>query len=330
MISHCESNRERRKTHRSLLAVGLSSALVLVGQRPAFAVGQAAPPATTSVADPRRVQAKAKYEQGVDAYRSERYADAVRSFLEADAIEPSAALSYNIARAYENLSDDAQALRWYRNYLRLNPKAANAPEVNQYVLRLTEALNKQGIQQVTILSTPVGATVAIDDSPLGVTPLTVELRPGPHRATLSKRGFADAIRQFKLPASNPTDVSVELRPAPVSPSMANGDRGRRFGVAPWVTLGAATVCLGGALGFEVARRSAQNSADKEDVQLAFENDVQTVNSRRTTARVFLLAGGALAVTGVTLLAFNKRLTPESRAVVAGIPGGATLTLERSF
>ena len=330
MTSHRELNLEPRSYARSVLALGLSTALAFAGEHLALAAGQAVPPPTSTVVDQQRVQAKAKYEQGVAAYRAERYADAVRSFLEADAISPSAALSYNIARAYEKLSDDAQTLRWYRNYLRLNPHAANSADVTKYVQHLSAALEKQGIQQVTLLSTPIGATVAIDNRPLGVTPLTVELPPGSHSATLSKRGFAEATSHFELPATVPTDVSVDLKPAPASAALSNGDRGRRFGIAPWVTLGAATACLGGALGFELARRSARNSADSENVQLAFENDVQNVNSRRTTARVFLLAGGALAVTGVTLLAFNKRLTPESRATIAGTPGGATFTIERSF
>lgn len=323
---------------RPAVALGLVLALTASGLRPAFAAepGAANPRNSAQLApraadDQQRAQAKAKYEQGVEAYRAEHYADAVRSFLEADAISPSAALSYNIARAYEKLSDDAQALRWYRNYLRINPNAANAADVTRYVERLSLALSKKGIQQLTVLSTPAGATVAIDGNPLGVTPLTVELSPGPHTALLSKRGFADASSPVELPASHPIDVAVELRVAPVTANVAaSGPPGRRFGVAPWVTLGVATACLGGALGFELARRSAQNSAQKEDVQLNFENDVSAMNSRRTTSRVLLLTGSALAITGVALLAFNKRLTPESRAVVAGVPGGATLTLERSF
>jgi len=41
-------------------------------------------------------------------------------------------------------------------------------------------------------------------------------------------------------------------------------------------------------------------------------------------------GSVLAVTGGALLLFNTPVTPESRAVVAAVPGGATLGLERRF
>jgi len=291
------------------------------------------PSAATPGEDQRKASAKARYEEGVEAYRATRYAEAVRSFLEADALSPSAALSYNIARAYEKLADDAQTLRWYRNYLRLSPSAKNAAEVRGYVDALSAALAKRGIQQLTVLSTPPGATVAIDGTPLGVSPLTVELRPGTHTAQVSRRGFADVNGKFTLPAGAAIDLSVTLQAAaPMDAKAADTERDthRRFGIAPYLTLGAAAVCLGSAGIFEALRRSAQNSARSEQVQLAYEQDIDDMNSRQTTARIFLGVGGVLAATGVTLLVLNTPLAPESRARVAAVPGGATFSLDGSF
>lgn len=308
---------------RTLRCAGLLLGAVFLAN--AASAEPAAVSAPNAAEAPRRDAAKAKYEQGVEAYRAEHYVDAVRLFLDADAIAPSAALSYNIARAYEKLSDDAQTLRWYRNYLRLSPNAPNAAEVQKYVRDLSGALAKKGIQQLTVMSTPNGATVAIDGNPLGVTPLTVELRPGKHTALLSYRGYTDAQTEFDLPAQHPLDLPVNLS---LAPPPAEG--GRRFGVVPWVTLGAAAVCLGTAVGFEMSRRSAESSAENQSVQLDYEREIERMNSRQTTARVFLGVGSALAVTGAALLVFNTRVTPESKAVVAGIPGGATLAWQRSF
>jgi tetratricopeptide (TPR) repeat protein len=322
-----------RRLHwaRGPLLLAISVSLLATGPRPAFATDAAA--SALSNDEQRRTLAKAKYEEGVEAYRAARYADAVRLFLEADAISPSAALSYNIARAYEKLADDAQTLRWYRNYLRLNPQASNAAEVQGYVRSLSAALGKQGLQQLTVLTSPPGATVAIDGIPLGVSPLTIELRPGSHDTLLSRRGFSDFTGRFELSAATPMDLNVTLKPAPTSsqsPAQAHGEPGRRFGIVPYLTLGAAAACLGGAAIFEVSRRSAQSSARNEQVQLDYERDIEAMNSRQTSARVLLGVGGALAITGAALLVFNTRLTPESRAVVAGVPGGATLALERRF
>lgn len=295
------------------------------------ALADATAPSSAGSASPapaRRDLAKAKYQQGVEAYQAEHYAEAVRLFLEADSIAPSAALSYNIARAYEKLSDDAQTLRWYRNYLRLSPRAANADEVQKYVRTLSAALAKKGIQQLTVLSTPSGATLTIDGNPVGVTPLTLELPPGKHSALLSARGYVDVVTDFQLTAAAPLDLPVTLPAAPAAPAPVEG--ARRFGIVPWVTLGAAAACLGGAVVFEMSRRSAESSAENQVVQLDYERDVDRMNNRQTGARVLLGVGSALAVTGAALLVFNTRLTPESQAVVTGVPGGATFNWQRRF
>jgi hypothetical protein len=319
-----------RRWARTTLTLALCSSLLGLAPRSALATDTATSSASN---EQRRSLAKAKYEEGVDAYRGAHYVDAVRLFLEADAISPSAALSYNIARAYEKLADDAQTLRWYRDYLRRNPQATNASEVQGYVRSLSNGLAKQGLQQLTVLTSPPGATVTIDGTPLGVSPLTVELRPGRHETLLSLRGFSDFTESFELPRATPIDLNVSLTPAPKNgpaPGEASRDPGRRFGIVPYVTLGAAAACLAGSAIFEVSRRSAQSSAANEQVQLDYERDIDAMNSRQTTARVLLGVGSALAVTGAALLVFNTRLAPDSRAVVAGVPGGATLALERRF
>lgn len=330
ILSAQSERRERRA--RFALRAGLIAILLTSAPLDAFASGER----NDTASEQQRARAKARYEQGVEAYSSGRYADAVRLFLEADAISPSAALSYNIARAYEKLSDDAQTLRWYRNYLRLNPQASNASEVQRFERTLSEALAKKGIQQVTVLSTPLGATVAIDSRALGVTPLTVELRPGAHSALVTLRGYRDRVSNFTLPADVPIDVSVELSPAPPNPNTATNtqhdpeSRERRFGIAPWITLGAAAVALGAAAGFELARRSAQSDAKDEQVQLAYDSDFDAMNSRQTTARVLLGVGGALALGGAALLVLNTPVSRESHASVSAVPGGATLAWEHQF
>ncbi len=306
--------------------MALAGSLLLSSTRVTFAAD--APASSTD--QERKTSAQAKYQEGVEAYRNERYADAVRSFLEADAISPSAALSYNIARAYEKLADDAQTLRWYRNYLRLNPKASNAAEVQKYVAALAQSLAKKGIQQVTVLSTPIGATVTIDNNALGVTPLTVELSPGVHSVSLTLRGYADASNQFTLPAATPLDLPIALSAAPIQAAAPVQNHGRRFGVAPYVTLGIGAVLLGVAGVYEVSRRSAQSSAKNDVTQLDYERDVNAMDSRQSTARVFLGIGGAVTVAGAALLVFNTRLGPDSRASISGSPGGGSLLVEHRF
>jgi tetratricopeptide (TPR) repeat protein len=320
------------------LGVALAFFVSLTVGRPCPARADTGTAGTTVKGNDPRALAEARYEQGVEAYRNGRYVDAVRLFLDADTLSPSVALSFNIARAYEKIGDDAATLRWYRNYLRLKPNAPNRAEVSERIRKLSEALAGKGIQQLTVLSTPPGATVAIDGRAVGVTPLTIELAPGAHAALLTARGYDDAQRPFTLAASTPMDLAFELRASPLSQGgplatstpFYTQDGRRRFGVVPLVTIGAGIVALGGSLAFELSRSSAENAARNERVQRSFERDVDAMNDRQTVSRVLLGVGGVLLVTGSTLFVFNTKLSPDSSAVVSSLPGGARLSVSQSF
>jgi len=80
--------------------------------------------------------AKVRFEQGKAAYRDGRYADAIRAFADADALAPRAALSFDIARAYERLGEPARAIDSYSDFLRRAPDAPNADLVRARIAAL--------------------------------------------------------------------------------------------------------------------------------------------------------------------------------------------------
>ncbi len=289
-------------------------------------------PSDEAAAEQRRTQAKAKYERGADAYVAGRYKDAVEFFLAADKLSPSAPLSFNIARAEEKLSDAAGALRWYRDYLRRSPTARNASEVRAAIAALAATLAKKGVQQLTVLSKPEGATVEVDDQPAVVAPWTGELSPGRHHLSFSRAGYADAQRDVVLSASEPIDVSVQLEPksavagtdatertnasrSGALPANDAAERGPRLGLLPWVTLGVGAAALGGALTFELLRRSAENDA-KQAPQVDYQAQLDREQSRQTTARIFLGVGGAFVVAGGVMLLVDTK--PKSHLAGAGL------------
>jgi tetratricopeptide (TPR) repeat protein len=294
--------------------------------------GAASSPSDEAAAEQRRTDAKAKYEQGADAYGAGRYKEAVVLFLAADKLSPSAPLSFNIARAEEKLGNAAGALRWYRDYLRRAPAAQNAALVQTEIATLARTLEKKGIQQLTVLSKPEGANVEIDDQPAVVAPWTGELRPGPHHFLFSRAGYADAQRVVELSATEPIDVSVQLeqesavaatntkQPASVNtsgavPASEPATRGPRLGILPWVTLGVGGAALGGALTFEVLRRGAENDA-KHASQIGYQAQLDREQSRQTAARIFLGVGGAFVVAGGVMLLFDTK--PRSHVAGAGL------------
>jgi len=328
--------------------------------RPALAQSNAnAPDPTTE--EGKRAEGKARYERGAAAYSAGRFKDAIDLFLQADALASSAALSFNIARAYEKIGDDAASLQWYRDFRRRAPDAKNGAEVDERIHALEGLLAKKGVQQLTVLSAPLGATVIVDEQPVGVTPYTGQLPPGAHKVVLSLRGYADSEQKLELAADHAQDLNVPLVPAreratttaseapgtsPVEPTTSatqpagaapptDHPSGARFGVWPYVGLGAGAAVLGGSLGFELARRSAESAAKKDDTQVGYKEKLDREQSRQTTARVLAAVGGALFVTGGVLLVIDLTSRPAAKAKqarlgVACLPGACGLDVRGQF
>lgn len=286
-------------------------------------------PSAEGQAEARRMAAKERFEQGVAAYKEQRFADAVKLFLEADAIAPSAPLSFNVARSFEKLEDTSGALRWYRDFLRRSPQAANAAEVRGKVAALAAALAQRGVQQLSVLSDPGGATVLVDDQNVGVTPVTRDLPPGKHRLVLRLTGYKDRATDVVLEPQTPQDVSLRLEAAPQpTASGAVGtmraepapavERGPRFGILPVVLMGAGAASLVGSLGFELSRRSAESVAE-DAPQTEFQGHYDTMESRQMTSRVLAGIGGALLVTGGVLFTLDwQRKSAPNVALGCGL------------
>lgn len=311
---------------------------------------QAAPPTPADVQ--ARERAKQLYEQGVTAFREGRYSDAVDKLLEADRVMPNAAFSYNIALVYEQMGDERSALRWLRNYLRQStqPTDADAATVAK-VRKLESALQSQGLQQVSILSEPPGATIQLDGRALGITPFTTEITPGIHRITLMLEGYEPAQRDFELRPDRSTDVAFALvtrqqalppatgseaattsaakdipapilRPVPprsavhpVEPSSVS-----RIRPLTWIGLGAGALLLGGSGVVELERRR-QQGVTEEAPQATYQPEYDGMETRKVAARVLLATGSAVLATGVTLLVID--LTRTSRVSSAGLGGCGT-------
>lgn len=303
-----------RLTPPSALALALGLTLLAAP----LASARADAPSAEAAAEQRRVAAKEKFQQGVEAYKEQRFTDAVRLFLEADGLAPSANLSFNVARAYERLEDFSGALRWYRDFLRRNPSAPNAATVQERVAELSAKLAERGLQQVTLLSDPAGATVTLDGQPLGVTPLTRDLPPGQYRLRLRRDGYREHESQLTVAPDVARDVSLSLERAAAPPAsaplaasrqpLAQVPQSPRFGALPYVVLGAGGVSLLGALGFELGRRSA-DSAAADAPQTEFNDRYETMQSRQTVARVLAGVGGALVVAGGVLLYVDLQRKP---------------------
>lgn len=340
-----------RRFAQLLWAAGsLLPALVLLCPERAFAAGDK--PQASSAAQPLEV-ARARYRQGVEAYQAGHYRESIDYFLEADRVSPSAALSYNIALAYEKIDDPAAALRWYRDYLRRAPDTKDRASVETIIQSFEARLASKGVQQVTILTEPASATVLVDGKPVGVTPWTMEVPPGAHTLEIRHDGFETVKQSIDVPADHATDLQVTLQAAQQAPAAApatapsapasaqapaTADQGTKTsGGSTLTTLGIVGLAAGGAalIGagtFELLRRGTEDDAKKETTQVGYADRFDTMQSQQTAARVLLGTGVAFAAAGGILLYLGlSKSSDSSPAVGVGCaPGGCVSTVRGRF
>jgi hypothetical protein len=308
----------------------------------------------------RAREAASRYELGALAFRDARYREAVANFLAADALVPSAALSYNIALAYDKLKETARALSFYRDYLRRRADGENSEEVAARIRALELELMKKGVQQLTVLSEPPGATLRIEDEPVGRTPWTGEARPGEHRLTLTRKGHLPATRTVLLPAANAIDVRVRLEPempgAAAGPPLERVVKKRlaltplpepgppppppsRSTVVPWLTVGVGAAALAASGTFALLRQQSETEAESALTEQQREKREDQADRYRTTSLVLLGTGGGLVLTGTALILFGgssgdrlpaARKPTDGTAVVGCIAGGCFGTYRARF
>src|SRR4051794_34519288 len=97
-------NSAERRLFTGLFALVLGYATDAVGAPPAPGVTAGGPQT-----------ARDRYREGEAAYAAGHFRDAIEAFKKANGIAPSPALSFDIARAYDRLSDVPNALAWYRD-----------------------------------------------------------------------------------------------------------------------------------------------------------------------------------------------------------------------
>jgi tetratricopeptide (TPR) repeat protein len=272
-----------------------------------------------------------RYSEGERAYAEHRYKDAIDLFLDADAIMgKNAALAYNTALAYEAMGDGANALRWAREYLRRSPEAADRDVVQRMIDAQEARLEAKGLQQLTVLSDPAGATVLVDRKPVGVTPWTGELPPGAHALLLKLEGHAAAERTFELPASDAIEIRVSLAPVTAS---RKSDRSQGLVIGGSIGIGVALAAFGTAIGLEVARNAEEEQAKQTLLQLDSLAHLETMEDLQLGSRVAAGVGGALATAGGTMLIVGL-VSDGGEAeppVSAGCgPDGCVFTLRGAF
>ncbi len=197
-----------------------------------------------------------------------------------------------------------------------------------------------------IIEVPVAeAEVLVDGKPVGKTPLAAPvtgLKPGPHRLTISKKGFtpfSDEVTvrfqqttrvQVDLVSSVMTGLSFEnesLEPAPrVQEIVLPPPPPNRIRAAAWGTLAAAagTGLLAGFFGWrsQAAENLVSHAAQNNTLDPALDDTISRGRTFATLANVGLGLAGAAALTSLVLWIIDWSSDGEPTTSVEAVPGGA--------
>lgn len=233
-----------------------------------------------------------------------------------------------IARAYERLDDVSAALAAFREYLlQADPGSdrVQRSEAQGRVAALAARLAERGLQQVSVQTTPRGATVMIDGKELGSSPFYVDLKPGSHRIEFRLAGYQAAAYEFELPLQQPLNIAVGLVAirggAAVARKNAVPDPAAASVAAPAATASAAPAPAGSSPAEEGAVASAptqsEAAASELDAPAAASVAATTGDSDpgRKTMRTlgFVALGASVAALGGAMALEIMRSQSESDA-----------------
>lgn len=131
-------------------------------------------------------------------------------------------------------------------------EAALLAEVGPAIVKLVGKLLSGRQGQLLVSSSEVGATVKIDDTQVGTTPLPVQsVAAGPHLVSVEKAGFAAVRREVRVQPDELSEAQVALVPSPdtIEAYEAAANRTR---VLAWVATSVAVAGAGLFVGGQIA------------------------------------------------------------------------------
>ncbi len=192
---------------RPFLAPLLFVAILVLGD-----VAMAAPDEATLSA------ARSKLADGVELMKKGDAAGALMHFDQAYALVPSPKIFFDLGLAHDALGQNAQALTAFTRFVEEteSPNAASLAKARERI-----AMLKSLVASVTVICDVAGASVEIDGTSAGTTPLhgLVFVEPGDH-VFVATAGPQTGRKKFAAVAGRKVDVTLELSLPPPNPPPA--------------------------------------------------------------------------------------------------------------
>jgi hypothetical protein len=154
--------------------------------------------------------AKASLANGNKAAGAKDWAKAATEFDASNRAAPSGDALEGLANAHYQQKHDAEAYGAYDDWLKTYGAKANPAKKKAAETRLQELAGRTGL--LAFDTTESGATITVDDKPMGTTPLAAPLRlaAGPHRVRVTKDGFQPFDQAPNVAAGATSTVQIKL------------------------------------------------------------------------------------------------------------------------
>lgn len=305
-----------------ILSWGILLSPVLLLAQPALAAPWAPKPAEKPPTEQEIAASKQRYEKGMHLYEVEQ--DIVGGLTELEhayEIAPNYRYLFNIGQVAHSAHEYVTSLRCWEAYLAGGEVPPERKETAQKEIAELKAL----VAEVTITTNVEGATVLVDDSEEGTTPIAPFLvNVGPRKITVSKDGKSESRKITFAGGSKQTldiPLSVETIAKPIDPPKPKAEPRSSYVWVGWLLTGTFTA---GAVATGIAALSVNGSLKEEAYVGATPPD--SLESKRST-RVALAATadaliGAAAITGVITLIFTIKGSGDD-SPSEGAPGPTT-------
>jgi tetratricopeptide (TPR) repeat protein len=194
-------------------------------------------------ADPRLDSARAHSQEGDSYYKLEKYANAIGEYEQAYLAKPDPSFLYNIAQCHRLMGQGAEAIKFYRRFLKDAPAAPNRAVAEKHIRDLEDASG--GTQPPPPRTPALSTTPPAATAPAPVTPPTEPpLAPLPSSPTTASPALSPASSGLSG-ALAPTSTPVSTTPTVENDAPSAQSESHPIYSRWWFWAGVGAVVVGG-------------------------------------------------------------------------------------
>ena len=201
-----------------------------------------------------KAEAKAHYDQGTVHFNLDEWPQAIEEFRAAYRAYPDAIFLYNIAQCYRKMGNPAEALSFYKKYLRERPDAPNRAEVEKRIDELEAAQAKSREAPPSGVTPPMPGMPPAASLPETASTAPTAAPPGQPAPPLAIGTAAPPVLARADSAPPGADVTTSV---PAAGAPASGSVLRKWWF--WTAVGAAAA-VGGVVGAVLALSSTKSAS----------------------------------------------------------------------